>query len=244
MWDVQVETRDHDHERERPDRHVDVEDPAPREVVDEEAAEQRARDGGDGEDGAHQAHVAAAPPRRDDVREDRLRADDQPARAEPLERAEEDQLDHRLREAGEHRPGEEDHDRRDEHGLAPEHVAELAVERRRDGRGQQVRRHDPGEVVEAAELADDRRQGGRDDRLVERGEEHAEHQRDEDRRERATLKPLVGDLDRRRARGARAVDLAHRRSLSRSLFICGRVSGPRGRGVAPSARSPSSRSPR
>ena len=41
------------------------------------------------------------------------------------------------------------------------------------------------EVVEAAEVADDRRQRGRDDRLVERGQEHAEHQRAEDRHERA-----------------------------------------------------------
>ena len=168
-------------DRERADRHVHVEDPAPGEAVDEEAAEQRPRDRGDSEHGADQAHVAAALPRRDDVGDDRLRADHQPAGADPLQRAEADQLAHRLREPGEHRAGEEDQDRRQEDRLAPDHVAELAVERRRDRRGEQVRGHDPREVVEAAEVADDRRQRGRDDRLVERGQEHAEHQRDEDR---------------------------------------------------------------
>ena len=92
-----------------------------------------------------------------------------------------DQLVHRLAEPGEHRAGEEDEDRGQEDGLAPVHVAELAVDRRRDRRREQVRGDDPREVVEAAEVADDRRQRGRDDRLVERGQEHAEHQRGEDR---------------------------------------------------------------
>ena len=39
---------------------------------------------------------------------------------------------------------------------------------------------DPRQMLEAAEIADDRRQRSRDDRLVERGEEHAEHERAED----------------------------------------------------------------
>ena len=38
---------------------------------------------------------------------------------------------------------------------------------------------DPGQVPGAAEVADDRRQRGRDDRLVERGQQHAEQHRDE-----------------------------------------------------------------
>ena len=44
-------------ERDAADRQVDVEDPAPREVVDEEAAEQRADHGRDAEDGAEEALV-------------------------------------------------------------------------------------------------------------------------------------------------------------------------------------------
>ena len=105
-------------DRERADGQVDVEDPAPGEVVDEEAAEQRAGDRRDREDGADQAHVAAALARRDDVGDDRLRADHESAGADSLQRPEADQLPHRLREAGEHRAGEEDQDRGEEDRLA------------------------------------------------------------------------------------------------------------------------------
>jgi AcrR family transcriptional regulator len=90
-----------DEDSERADGHVDVEHPAPREVVDEEAAEQRAGHRRHCKDGADQSHVAAALARRDDVGDDRLRSDQQTAGAHPLQRAESDQLSHRLREAGE-----------------------------------------------------------------------------------------------------------------------------------------------
>jgi hypothetical protein len=186
-----MQTSDHDQHRERADGHVHVEDPAPREVVDEKATEQRAGDRRDGEHRTDQPHVPAPLARRDDVRDDRLRADHEAAGADALQRAEADQLAHRLREAGEHGAGEEDQDRGEEHGLAPVHVAELPVERRRDGRGEQVRGHDPGEVVEPSEVADDRGQRRRDDRLVERGQEHTEHQRREDGAQRRAGQPSV-----------------------------------------------------
>ena len=64
--------------------------------------------------------------------------------------------------------------------LATVQVAELAVERRHDGLGEEVRRDDPREVREAAELADDRRQRGGDDRRIERREQHREHEPAED----------------------------------------------------------------
>ena len=67
-----------------------------------------------------------------------------------------------------------------EDGLSPVHVAELPVDRRRDGRREQIRGDDPREVVQPSEVPDDRRECGRDDRLVERGEEHAEHEGGED----------------------------------------------------------------
>ena len=54
-----------------------------------------------------------------------------------------------------------------------EDVAELAVDRHHDGGGEQVGGGDPDLVLHAAELADDRRHGGRDDGLVEAGEQHA-----------------------------------------------------------------------
>ena len=82
---------------------VDVEDPAPGELLDEDAAEQRPDDARDAEHRAEQPLVAAALAGRDDVADDRLRADHQPAAAEPLHGPERDQLDHALAEPGEHR---------------------------------------------------------------------------------------------------------------------------------------------
>src|SRR5436189_45198 len=78
------------------DGEVDVEDPAPGEVVDEEAADQRPDHGRDPEDAAEVALVAAALARRDDVADDRDRRHHQASAAEPLEAAERDQLRHVL----------------------------------------------------------------------------------------------------------------------------------------------------
>ncbi len=150
-------------------------------MVDEEAAEQRADDGRDAEDRAEVALVLAAFAGRDDVADDRERDHHQAAGAEPLQGAEGDQLRHRLREAAEHRADQEDHDRGLQHALAAVEVAELAVERARDGGGEEIGGHDPGQVRDPAEVADDRRERRRDDRLVERREQQHEHQRDEDR---------------------------------------------------------------
>ena len=148
-----------DHEEaDRADRQVDVEDPAPRQVVDEEAAEQRADDRREAEDRAEEPLVPAAVARRDDVADDRDRRREQAARAETLERAERDQLGHVLRDPAERRADEEDHDRDLQRHLAPVEVAELPVERPGDRRREQIRGHDPREVLEPAEVADDRRQ--------------------------------------------------------------------------------------
>ncbi len=204
---VQVQAEHDDEHRDDADRHVHVEDPAPRERLDEEAAEQRAGDRRDREHGADQAHVAAALARRHDLGDDRLRADHQAAGAEALQRAEGDQLAHRLAQARQQRAGEEDHDRGQEHGLAPVHVAELSVERRRRRGREQVGGDDPREVLEATEVADDRRQRRRDDRLVQRGQEHAQHQRAEHGHERAAGQHVAG-------LGGVAVGGAHARSPS------------------------------
>ena len=80
-------------------------------------------------------------------------------------------------DAAERRADQEDHDRRLQHDLAAVEVAELAVERARDGRREQVGGHDPRQVLDPAEIADDRRQRGRDDRLVERREQQHQQQR-------------------------------------------------------------------
>jgi hypothetical protein len=131
-------------------------------------------------DAAEQALVAAALARRDDVPDDRHRDNDQAAAAEPLHRAEDDQLQHAPGEPAQRGADEEEHERGLQDALAPVHVAELPVDRSHHRRCQQVRGHHPREVLEAAQLADDCRQRRRDDRLVERRDEEHEQQRAED----------------------------------------------------------------
>jgi hypothetical protein len=146
-------------------------------VVHEEPADQRADDRRDAEDRAERALVLAALPRRHDVADDRLGQHQQAAAADALDRAEGDELAHVPRLAAQGRAGQEDHDRAEEEVLAAVLVAKLAPDLRRRGRGEQVRGHHPGQVRQAAEVVDDRRQRGGDDRLVERGEQQREHER-------------------------------------------------------------------
>src|SRR5437763_712112 len=87
-------------------------------------------------------HVASLA-RRDDVADDRLGGCHQPARADTLEGAESDEHPHRLRHTAEHRPREEDDDRRLEDALATVEVADLSVKGHRDRRHQDVGGDDP-----------------------------------------------------------------------------------------------------
>jgi len=66
-----------------------------------------------------------------------------------------------------------------QHAPAAVDVGELAVERRDNGRGEQVGGHHPGEVLDVRIGAPDGRERRRDDRLIERGQEHRQHQADE-----------------------------------------------------------------
>ena len=178
-----------DDQRDDADGDVDVEDPAPGQVVDEHPAQQRADDAGQAEHGAEQADVLAPLARRHDVADDGLRADHQPARAQALDGPERDQLDHRVRQPGQDRPGQEDHDRGLEEHLPAVLVAQLAPQRRRHRRGQQVGGDHPGDVGPALQVAHDRRQRGRHDGLVQRGQQHPEHQRTDDQEDPRRLRP-------------------------------------------------------
>src|SRR5215211_6526517 len=55
-----MEVGDDEDERGDAERHVDVEEPPPGEVVGDPTSDQRSRDGGDSEDGPYVAHVPAA----------------------------------------------------------------------------------------------------------------------------------------------------------------------------------------
>jgi hypothetical protein len=55
----------------------------------------------------------------------------------------------------------------DEQGLTADLVAELAVDRKADGLGEQECRDHPAHLVDATQLADDGRQSGGEDRLAQ-----------------------------------------------------------------------------
>ena len=184
-----VEHLRHHDEREDAERHVDEEHPAPAGdaqdllLAGEEAARQRAEHRRRAEDGHEVALVPGALAGCHDVTDDRQRQREQPARAQALDRPERRQLVHRVGERARHRADHEDRDRGEEQRLAPEQVRQLAVERRGDRGRDQVRRGGPGLQAQAVEVVGDGPDGRADDRLVERGQEHADHQTGEDRQD-------------------------------------------------------------
>ena len=172
----------HDDERHEADRDVDQEHPAPaRDGEDarragEEPPDDRPDHARDAEHREDVALVAGPLAWRDDVADDRERERDEAAGTETLERAERGQHVHRRRERGRRGADQEDDDREHVERLATVVVRELPVQRRRDRRGDEVRRGDPGLHGEPVQVVADRPDRARDDRLVERGQEHAEHQ--------------------------------------------------------------------
>ena len=199
---VNVQGAVDDDQRDEPDRDVDVEDPAPPGdaedalLTGEEAADDRTEHARRGEDGHEVALVTGPFARRDQVADDRQRQREQAAGTEPLKGAERGQHVHALRQATQRRADDEDRDRDHEQRLAPVDVGQLAVQRRRDRRRDQERGGDPGLGRQAVEVVADRADRGGHDHLVERGEEHAEHQAGEDREDL-----LVGQGTVSRGRG-------------------------------------------
>ncbi len=88
-----------------------------------------------------------------------------------------DQLAHRHGRTREDRTQREKDQAEEQNSFATIEIRELAVNRRADGRGEQVGRDDPGVNVEAAKLGDDRRHGRRDDQLLHGGDRHGHEQR-------------------------------------------------------------------
>ena len=102
------------------------------------------------------------------------------AAAQALQGPRGDQEGHRAREPAERGAEQEQAHRDEHHRAAAVEVAELAVERRHDGRGEDVGGHHPAQVIEPAEVRDDGRKRGRDDGLVERSEQQEEADGDDD----------------------------------------------------------------
>jgi hypothetical protein len=101
---------------------------------------------------------------------------------------------------------QEDHDGGLEEDLAAVLVAELAPQRGRGGRGQDVGGDDPRQVRQAVQVAGDGRQRRGHDGLVQRGEQHPEQQRPDDHQQ----PPLVD-----RGRPGRHGDAGHSAPLIR-----------------------------
>ena len=187
-----------DDQHDQADGNVDEEDPVPADGIGQDPADGRTDERAHPEDRAEIALVLAALGRREDVADDGQRDREQRAGAQPLQPAEGEELPHLLADAAQQRADEEDADADDEDRPPAEDVGQLAVQRPRDGGRQQVRGEGPDVDAVAAQVADDDRQRGADDRLVEGREEDAEQHRAQD------LHPdVVWQLDGRAVVGAR-----------------------------------------
>ena len=87
---------------------------------------------------------------------------------------------HARRQCAGDRTGDKNDDRGQHQNAPPVDIGELAVERCHRGAGEQIGRHHPGQVVDIAEMPADGRQRGGDDGLVERAEEHRQHDAEHD----------------------------------------------------------------
>jgi len=179
VLDVLVQ-RDHQETGRRDARRdVDEEDPAPGEVLDDDAAEQRPDQPGHAPDGPEHALHARALFQVVDVADDGERGGLHRAGAEALQRPEGDQRADSLGEPAGHRADEKQRDPAQQHRLAAVQVGELAVERDGDRGGQQVRGEDPRVVVDSAQVSDHGRHGRGDHGHFHRRHREAEQERDD-----------------------------------------------------------------
>ena len=145
-------------------------------MLGQEPANGWAEQAGDAPDGAEQAGDAGPLLEGKHVAQDGLVDGQHAACAQTLQEPERDQLLHGLRLATQHRADQEDGDRRQKDGLAAEQVGQFAVDRHGDRACQQVGAEDPRVQLNAADLADDRRHRGRDDRSVKGNQERRDKQ--------------------------------------------------------------------
>ena len=177
-------------DRDQPDRHVDVEDRAPADVLGEQAADQRADRERERRDTRPDADRRAALARRERGRDDRERGRVHQRGAGALDDAGADQEPRARRERAGERGAAEDRQADDEDAPAPEQVGQLAAGEHQRGECERVAGDDPLELREPGpELTLDRGQRHVHDRVVEHDHEQAEA----DGRERPPLAVLGGD---------------------------------------------------
>ena len=168
------------------ERQVDEEDPAPREVLREDAAEGGPDHGGGAPDAGDVPLHARTLFDGVEIADHRDAHGLYGSGTDALQRAEDDERRHAPGEAAQHRAQKEHGDPEEHHRLAPENVGELAVEGDGHRLGEQVDREKPGELGEPAQVADDGRHRRRDDRAVECHQAGAEH---DGGKHRTTLRP-------------------------------------------------------
>jgi hypothetical protein len=166
-------------QRRQADREVDVEHPPPPGVLDDHAAQQRPGHGGSRERGGDVALVPRPFARRHQVADGGHGKRHQAAGRDALGGAGDDQR----RDAG-RGPAERRGRQKQPHGdlkqaLATVPVAKLAPQRRARCRRNHVGGDQPGHVGDATEVKGDGGQGGGQDRLVEHGRQHRQHDRGE-----------------------------------------------------------------
>src|SRR6185369_15104464 len=167
-------------QRDDSQRKIDVEDPAPGQVRRKVSTEQWTGDRSNSKSSAKDPLVSSAISRRNDVAHDCLRRDHQSATTETLNRTKQDQVSHGLTQTAQRRTDQENDDCKLKYALSTVEIAELAVDWSDDGLGQKIRGDDPRKMFQSAELADDSRKRCRNDRRVERSEQHDEQQAAED----------------------------------------------------------------
>ena len=197
-----VEHPRRDRERGEADRHVDPEDPAPRHVGDDQAAQH---------DAQHRPGVPAdrvvavrAPAllAREDVGDHGARVRRQQRAAHPLDEAEDDQRHLAPGERARQRPGDEDQEPGLIRAHAAEHVPQAPDLRREHRDHEQIADDHPDHRGEAdMQRALDRRQRQHDDRRVDRRDQHA---RDDDQEREALSARVHGRSRPRRAHRLRA----------------------------------------
>ena len=163
--------------RHQPQRQVDVKHPAPVQLLHKKAADQRAQHRRQTDDRAEKTLVTRAFARRHDIGDRGHGRHRQAAPAQPLHRPKRNQLGHRMTKAAQRGPEQKQPDPALQHDLAPEQIAQLAIDRRDDRLRQHVAGHDPRQMRQPAEFADNGRQRGGHHRLIERSQKHDKQQR-------------------------------------------------------------------
>ena len=171
-----VEYRADHQQREQAERQIDIEDPAPGGVLHQKTADQRADHRREAKNAAEQPLIATTIGGWDDVGDRRHADHHQAAAAEPLQAAHQHQLGHVLRQPAEGGADEKQPNRHLQHDFATEQIAEFTVQRHRDGGAEDIGGDHPGKLVQPAQFADNRRQRGGDNGLIQRREQHHQQQ--------------------------------------------------------------------